>query len=62
MQVSLDHAHKFEQYIFEAFKAELYRVRNAISLPVTAVEQLYDMFYLLLLMGELDKMLEGKKF
>lgn len=62
MQVSLTHSHKFEQYILEAFRAELYRVREAISRPRNALEQLYDMFYLLLLIGELDKMLEGKKF
>lgn len=62
MQSSMKHSHKFEQYILEAFKAELDRVRKAIRRPVSAVEQVYDMFYLHVLLGELDKMLEGKKF
>lgn len=62
MQFSMEHSHKFEQYILEAFKAELDRVRKAIRRPLNAIEQLYDMFYLHVLLGELDKMLEGKKF
>ncbi|MCP8349672.1 hypothetical protein DN387_15665 [Pseudomonas sp. FBF18] len=62
MQFSMEHSHKFEQYILEAFKAELDRVREAIRRPLNAIEQLYDMFYLHVLLGELDKMLEGKKF
>ncbi|MCL8328862.1 dynamin family protein [Pseudomonas juntendi] len=62
MQFSMDHSHKFEQYILEAFKAELDRVREAIRRPLSALEQIYDMFYLHVLLGELDKMLEGKKF
>ncbi len=62
MQFSMEHSHKFEQYILEAFKAELDRVREAIRRPVNAIEQVYDMFYLHVLLGELDKMLEGKKF
>ncbi|MNN87288.1 hypothetical protein D3C81_2048240 [compost metagenome] len=62
MQFSMEHSHKFLQYILEAFKAELDRVREAIRRPVNAVEQVYDMFYLHVLLGELDKMLEGKKF
>lgn len=62
MHSSMEHSHKFEQYILEAFKAELNRVREAIRRPVSAVEQVYDMFYLHVLLGELDKMLEGKKF
>lgn len=62
MQFSMEHSHKFEQYILEAFKAELDRVREAIRRPLNATEQLYDMFYLHVLLGELDKMLEGKKF
>ncbi|MCU1794330.1 dynamin family protein [Pectobacterium polaris] len=62
MQFSLEHSQRFEQYIFEAFQAELDLVRKAIRRPVNAVEQVYDMFYLHVLLGELDKMLEGKKF
>ena len=62
MQFSMKHSNKFLQYILEAFKAELDRVREAIGRPVNAVEQVYDMFYLHVLLGELDKMLEGKKF
>ncbi|MDH0936536.1 dynamin family protein [Aeromonas caviae] len=62
MQFSMDHSHKFEQYILEAFKAELDHVMEAIRRPLSALEQIYDMFYLHALLGELDKMLEGKKF
>lgn len=62
MQFSMEHSDKFEQYILEAFKAELDCVREAIRCPVNATEQVYDMFYLHVLLGELDKMLEGKKF
>ncbi|MBN0134068.1 hypothetical protein JTL58_34940, partial [Pseudomonas aeruginosa] len=52
MQFSMDHSHKFEQYILEAFKAELDRVREAIRRPLSALEQIYDMFYLHVLLGE----------
>lgn len=62
MQFSMEHSYKFEQYIFEAFQAELNRVREAIRRPANATEQVYDVFYLHVLLGELDKMLEGKKF
>jgi len=62
MQFSLAHSHKFEQYIYEAFHAEVSSVREAIRRPASAVEQVYDLFYLHVLLGELDKMLEGKKF
>lgn len=62
MQYSTEHSSKFEQYILEAFHAELNRVRKAIRCPANAIEQVYDMFYLHVLLGELDKMLEGKKF
>ncbi|MEG5266484.1 dynamin family protein [Pseudomonas sp. JDS28PS106] len=62
MQYSTEHSSKFEQYILEAFHAELNRVRNAIRCPANATEQVYDVFYLHVLLGELDKMLEGKKF
>jgi len=58
----MEHSYKFEQYIFEAFQAELNRVREAIRRPANATEQVYDVFYLHVLLGELDKMLEGKKF
>lgn len=62
MHSSMEHSHKFEKYILEAFKTELNRAREAIRRPASAVEQVYDMFYLHVLLGELDKMLEGKKF
>lgn len=62
MQFSIEHSHKFEQYILEAFQAEFDRVREAIRCPANATEQLYDLFYLNMLPGELDKMLEGKNF
>ncbi len=62
MQFSMESSGKFERYILEAFKAELDCVREAIRRPVNATEQVYDMFYLHVLLGELDKMLEGKKF
>ncbi len=62
MQQSIEHSQRFEQYIYEAFHAELSRVREAIRSPATALEQVYDLFYLHVLLGELDKMLEGKKF
>lgn len=62
MQQSIEHSQRFEHYIHEAFHAELTSVREAIRRPSTAVEQVYDVFYLHVLLGELDKMLEGKKF
>jgi uncharacterized protein YdaU (DUF1376 family) len=62
MQQSIEHSQRFEQYIYEAFHAELSRVREAIRSPATALGQVYDLFYLHVLLGELDKMLEGKKF
>lgn len=62
MQFSMDHSQKFEQYILEAFLAELNRAREVLRRPANATEQIYDMFYLRVLLGELDKMLEGNKF
>lgn len=62
MQYSIEHSQKFEHYIYEAFHTEVTSVREAIRHPVTAVEQVYNLFYLHVLLGELDKMLEGKKF
>lgn len=62
MKYSIEHSQKFEHYIYEAFHAEVTSVRKAIRRPATAVEQIYDLFYLHVLLGELDKMLEGKKF
>ncbi|MFV3334975.1 dynamin family protein [Pseudomonas sp. NY15437] len=59
MAQGLEHALKFKQYIFEAFSAELRAVRGAIARPRNSVEQLCDVFYLLLLPYELDKMLKG---
>ena len=60
MQFSMDHSHKFEQYILEAFKAELDRVREAIRRPLSALEQIYDMFYLHVLLGEQTKCWKGR--
>lgn len=62
MKCSMEHSRKFEQYILEAFLAELNRAREVIRRPANATEQIYDMFYLRVLLGELDKMLEGKTF
>ncbi|MDN5596924.1 MAG: dynamin family protein [Pseudomonas sp.] len=59
MALSLVHAVKFKQYIFEAFRTELSTVRSAIARPRNSVEQLCDAFYGLLLPCELDKMLKG---
>jgi len=59
MEQGLVHAVKFKQYIFEAFRAELSAVRNAVARPSNSVEQLCDAFYGLLLPHELDKMLKG---
>lgn len=59
MALSLVHAVKFKQYIFEAFRTELSAVRGAIARPRNSVEQLCDAFYGLLLPCELDKMLKG---
>lgn len=62
IQFSMEHSQKFEQYILEAFLAELNRAREVLRRPANATEQIYDMFYLRVLLGELDKMLEGNKF
>ena len=59
MEQGLEHAVKFKQYIFEAFRAELSAVRGAVARPSNSVEQLCDAFYGLLLPHELDKMLKG---
>lgn len=59
MAQSLKHAHQFKRYIFEAFNTELDTVRRAIDRPGNSVEQLCNIFYLLLLPNELNKMLKG---
>jgi GTPase SAR1 family protein len=61
-QQSLVHAQKFEQYIHEAFSAEVKAVRAAIRLPVSPQDQFYDIFYLQVLLTELDKMPSRKDF
>lgn len=62
MKYSVEHSKKFEQYIYEAFSAEVKKVRESIKEPTNTVEQVYDMFYLSILLGELDKMLQGNIF
>lgn len=59
MAQSLKHAHQFKEYIFEAFKTEVNTVRRTIDSPGNSVEQICNIFYLLLLPNELNKMLKG---
>lgn len=59
---SLEHAQKFEDYIHQAFRHEVKTVQGAIKSPANSVDQVYDIFYLKVLLGELDKMPSREDF